>query len=892
MDAKKLQSYIDDPDYRAYVDRLGRIGFVPRSSWEDAERLGSRQADDHEILSGAYKDISETWQGKLHGFTYGVAEGLTLGHAEKIKALAESSKNDTEYMDELDKAEEQGKYTRAYNPLAVGTGELVGTVGPALVAPGAGAAGMAARLTPMGAISTLGARVAAPMLARGGAAAVAGLAGAGALEGGLYESTRYVSHGLLDEDADLTAEGFVNAAGTGALWGGLAGGVLGGLGVGSVKLSQAAANKIDDIAEATRRSLSGALIGEADTLGKAAAKKVLSYSSDDFRSTIQRALAPPQASSSIDEIKQFANLGDDLSTKVMHNPSALDDIELDDVKNSVTKMYQDAVDNSGSLGEVSGYINNAKNSKDIARTISNELPSQTELSSFYDDLADTTNSLIKDLEAAPAGYYKKAELNKFKKWAFGLNNDARAISSNPSGQSSFDLYKRLEAYTDALDNVSAKTNIFDDVKSKLYNGMKDPALVGNTAAQANEIGISLKGYQTAVDDMKRVFGMNIGGKRILDSNKLRKGFGSKATDQQIAALRNFKQQSSSLSNGLKQSTMLPRTEKIVKNYEQGAKVADYLADVISHKNIVKSTGAKPSMLRDLAGFAIGDMIFDSMLGGMGVAYGLRKVVEPAVKGGTKMVFNNPKVMNKVVSFISKPRGELKSTIESAVNGLKTLDVLKASGSAGIAANVVADSKYEQYQALADVIRGNPQMIQQNIQQNIQGLDSIAVGLAGLTQDRYNRMASFIAEKAPETIVPDPLMPTQTIRPSLSKRNKFKRYIAAIENPQAVYSGISKGNVSTEGVEVLREIYPRSWSIFREQALESIAKGEMSRRARVKIERSLDIVRGDIVMRQQAHDPSSEGANKSGGGPGGNVAVKESMFDRAGEELSPNQSVLS
>jgi len=111
---------------------------------------------------------------------------------------------------------------REVHPIAATAGDIAGTVAPALLSGGAGAAGTAARLSPAGLASRAGDLVVKAGRA-GGLIEGAAAAGAGyAVEGALYGAGHVLSESVL-QDKELSAETFLAGAGQGALWGGLTG---------------------------------------------------------------------------------------------------------------------------------------------------------------------------------------------------------------------------------------------------------------------------------------------------------------------------------------------------------------------------------------------------------------------------------------------------------------------------------------------------------------------------------------------------------------------------------------------------------------------------------------------------------------------------------------------
>jgi hypothetical protein len=212
------------------------------ASQEEADRAYSERRDEAE-----YGDLG----GAATAFGAGAARGLSLGMSDAaLRALGV----DPEELAALRRV--QGGASLA--------GEIAGSVAPALVSGGAGAGGVAARLlgaTPAGLVTRAGGAIA--RLGAGGGLAARALAtgAAGAVEGGAFGGGQALADAII-EDKPLTAEAFVAAVGSGALYGGVlgAGAEVAASAAGAVALGvKKIATKAEDAAESVAKRVEDAV---------------------------------------------------------------------------------------------------------------------------------------------------------------------------------------------------------------------------------------------------------------------------------------------------------------------------------------------------------------------------------------------------------------------------------------------------------------------------------------------------------------------------------------------------------------------------------------------------------------------------------------------------------
>ncbi len=194
------------------VDRQGDVTEVPAA---DLDLYLARGYTPEDASAGVARAIEagaeERYSGigaKADAALAGLARGATFGGSDLVASAIGA---DTDYYSNI----------REYNPITSGVSELVGGIAPAFAAPGSIIAS-----TPAGIVARGGEALVGAGRAAGGARAIAGAVGGGALEGVAQGAGSYISDVALG-DKELSGEAFVGAMKQGGLFGGAAGGVFG-----------------------------------------------------------------------------------------------------------------------------------------------------------------------------------------------------------------------------------------------------------------------------------------------------------------------------------------------------------------------------------------------------------------------------------------------------------------------------------------------------------------------------------------------------------------------------------------------------------------------------------------------------------------------------------------
>ncbi len=113
---------------------------------------------------------------------------------------------------------------------------------------------------------------------------------------------------------------------------------------------------------------------------------------------------------------------------------------------------------------------------------------------------------------------------------------------------------------------------------------------------------------------------------------------------------------------------------------------------------------------------------------------------------------------------------------------------------------------------------------ERIGQAFAGIHEAAPKVATLLGAAAARNVAFLASKAPKSAVPYATLTPQFEKPRLSDSAvaSFARTYRAWDKPETVLDDMAKGAITREGIEVLRECYPKLYREAQEQALTQLA----------------------------------------------------------------------
>lgn len=284
------QVLLYDPD--------GRAGYAPEGdAFELTERYGYQTAEQRQAAAleaeyggGAQGALarSEAW---ARGATAGLSDvagnlgaGLVGAAMDEIPRTTEQGvaaplDTTSEFSREYKQAAEDQAGRRAALGAEGAAWEIAGAVAPALLSGGAGAAGVAARMTPAGRLANLSTKFATalgkkvPSLATTTAGRIAANALVGGVTGSAENAARVFTEDLAAGNLDATADRMVGALWDGLVLGGGIGAGLSGLVEGGSAAAKAVAGKIPSLRDLAGESAYKAVMGRTSKAAVKAAER-------------------------------------------------------------------------------------------------------------------------------------------------------------------------------------------------------------------------------------------------------------------------------------------------------------------------------------------------------------------------------------------------------------------------------------------------------------------------------------------------------------------------------------------------------------------------------------------------------------------------------------------
>jgi hypothetical protein len=143
---------------------------------------------------------------------------------------------------------------------------------------------------------------------------------------------------------------------------------------------------------------------------------------------------------------------------------------------------------------------------------------------------------------------------------------------------------------------------------------------------------------------------------------------------------------------------------------------------------------------------------------------------------------------------------------------------------GIGATAAIAEFQEAVRAVAEV-QSDPRGAVEQLAARTASMSDDAPRTQAALQAATARAAAFLASKIPPGAVgPAAALPGARRRPRVSdgERERFMRYVRAVENPLSVLDDLERGRLTREGVETLRSVYPRMYTGLQSTVLREIA----------------------------------------------------------------------
>lgn len=138
------------------------------------------------------------------------------------------------------------------------------------------------------------------------------------------------------------------------------------------------------------------------------------------------------------------------------------------------------------------------------------------------------------------------------------------------------------------------------------------------------------------------------------------------------------------------------------------------------------------------------------------------------------------------------------------------------------------SSYETEVEKARAAAASPEAQQSAVQRHLQSVTNNAPKVAAAFAVAASRAATFLASRVPKTDNGRPQMLQSNLHPSnVSDADKasFLRSVKAVNDPRSVMRDMEHGRVSKEGVDALREVYPRLYDDLQKKLLNQVASAK-------------------------------------------------------------------
>lgn len=306
-------------------------------------------------------------------------------------------------------------------------------------------------------------------------------------------------------------------------------------------------------------------------------------------------------------------------------------------------------------------------------------------------------------------------------------------------------------------------------------------------------------------------------------------------------------------NTTKASTLLSARNAIEAEIEDGARAAgvfDTYKDAKQRMSAfsIGAESAKDTLNRDQVNrfFSLSDMQSLQIGTGVGVAAALAQGEGPSIESlglgliagalnkaaRTKGAQTLVALSNRIQGLRKLDKGAqgVSSSLESAVKGIVSRireGAARTRGAAALAAGGEAtrEQKYAAYRERRDALaklQANPERLAAVVRELS---EDGAPNVASATARTASRAVRFLESVAPRerqgSMVRGDL--DDTHRVSDAEVNKFLRYARAVEDPLSVLRDAENGDVTREGVDALRAVYPRLYERVVDQVVEGLAE---------------------------------------------------------------------
>ena len=825
----------------------GEISNVPAEQLDAAIEQGYQPASPEQVA----KFEAEQKYGGVGGAALatgaGLARGLTLGASD--------------YLGEKLGYQEQLRGLQTANPGLSLTGELAGAALPAFLSGGSsaaagglrGALGTAARFTPSGLVEAAGVSTAAraAQLAEGisgatklGAAtkALVPSVARGLVEGAAFGAGSGVSEASLTEDPEDLAEralaGGLHGALFGASLGAAAEGLMSGLSAGKQKLSELIAPKL----EANKL---------ADTAGEIAVKSLKLNPSD--------------------AVKLRGAGGAEGAGRRMLEDGIDPTLDIASKAEAIAKKRSDYSDKIGSLLDQAdvatgkAYVSKAEVMKSI-----DELTAEfAKMPEFHErELAGLrrVRDTLEDVSQQRAALSRKGLKEPVPPPELKSVEPIKPEMPREVNPYAWDRYERELGEFEALKAQHEAYKVESAEFAKKAAESADRLSFGDVKSISNELSQMSK---KADAGLKPLYGV-------------REAF-EKARHRLEAAIR------TAGDTAAKEGKLSKTWVKEYVDAKLGLKQYSIL-DNVAQRVFANEERQVPAYLRN-AGFGA---VLGAAAGGLNPVNAL---IGAAVGSGRRiLVDEGPGMVAKGLYELSKSDWLARYAQRTDEALVKALNSATSKAEAGASVPVLDQQKFEEIvngiqRVAADPVSHSTAVTEKLKEGGILGPE-MSETLSAIAM-KNAQAASFIASKVPQApVAPNPFKgPVKPVATEF-QRAKFARYVKASLDPMSVVDDLRRGNVSSEAVEAVRELYPRLYQQLQAVVFHHVSDEVGAKGARLSYQKRMALgklfgfdlepsaQKAFVTSLQQAHAPEQPRQGGGGGMKAGNIAANvQSQSDR-------------
>jgi hypothetical protein len=667
-------------------------------------------------------------------------------------------------------------------------GQITGAVLPALLTGGTGAVATAARLTPAGLAARAGTATTAAV-GRGGGGTIlnraAATAAGGIVEGGAFGAGEGLSRVALSDDP-LTATALMGEIGSSALFGGALGGAIGG---GGKILAESYRHGKRATAEAVER-----LARKADDVVPTPTAAAPTPVATPARPTAPTtAPAPPAPTPAAQKAVKAATQHLDEAAAVVKKSSK-------EAAEEIKRITQSARDDIRELD---------KQARMAAGRARKAAPSD-ELTAA---LAKLDEARVGAQQYFPWEHVEVVKLGK------------RGLPSKAAPKKEFSLSLTDERLFEVGQNPAAVAAIRQhrqatvDVLRALDPG-KEYSLVGGLAGDSFDgIGKAVRKVDaptpSALTDIaagqevvERVAGQ---GDQALAS----------ATEQvaeraQSAGLKISKTDILAAANAL--GVPIEDVPVVGSPLDMALK-AHIALRMAGQAGLTKASGGLVKMAEHAAESALGSGVVSGLKAALGGGLGGTAGKVQGIAGSYSR-----RVADGIDAFI-KGRGGKAAKAAAIPAAVKALGIVSYDGDGQRQKQSPSEALKSRRSELARAM-SNPEATRRDIHERLSGIRAVDMKLGDQMESLAMRRLEFLAARMPKNPGLGPSIGKGSLdryQPSDAELSKFARYVAAAEDPGRVIDELKAGRLTTESVEVLREVYPEMYQDVQRHIIERVTE---------------------------------------------------------------------